>query len=130
MLYNNEIILSRKRGRISPDEESEDQNKSTRKKLREARSSNGEQFLLREEKMMNGVQRVEGKDIGMRKKEEFCHTLVGKGKPSDYSGVKMKNFEATWKEGKEEKNEVHLSQLMLVLGTVRTYNSKGEIFYY
>ena len=102
MLYNNEIIPSRKRGRTSPDEEGEDKNKSTRKKLREARRSNGEQFLLREEKMMNGVQRVEGKDIGKRKKEEFCHTLEGKRKPSDYSGVKMKNSIATWEEGKEK----------------------------
>ena len=95
MNFKHKIIVSSKRGRTTPDEEE-------RKKLREERRSNGEQFLLREEKMMNGMQRVEGKDIRKRKKEEFCHTQVGKGKLSDYFCVKMENFVATWEEGKEK----------------------------
>ena len=44
------------------------------------------------------MQRVEREEIRKRR-EEFCHTLVGKGKPSIYSGENIKNFAATWEEG-------------------------------
>ena len=95
-----EFIISSKRGRTSPDEKEEDQTERTRKKTRKDRS-NGELFLLGEEKMVNMMQRVEREEIRKRR-EEFCHTLVGKGKPSINSGVNIKNFAATWEEGKEE----------------------------
>ena len=46
--------------------------------------------MLGEEKMVNVMQGVEKEEIG-KSREEFCHTQVGKGKPSIYSGENIKN---------------------------------------